>query len=197
MFHPNAKKYEQIVEAAIAEFQENGYVAASMDRISQRSGTSKRTVYKYFESKEKLYSLLVERLSNGISEALQFTYDRHKPIREQLYALAWAKGRLLMRPEIVAVTRIVISEALRNPEEAQQLHGEIDSQRSFVDFFSAATEDGQLSIDNCERAVDEFLALLKARAFWPVMLGAPMLTEPEMEEIITASVEFFLRGYAR
>ena len=48
------QKKKQIVQAAIAEFQEKGYAGASMDRISERAQVSKRTVYNHFESKDVL-----------------------------------------------------------------------------------------------------------------------------------------------
>ncbi|MEM9638070.1 MAG: helix-turn-helix domain-containing protein, partial [Pseudomonadota bacterium] len=39
-------KRAQIIEAAVQEFQDNGFAAASMDVISARAGVSKRTLYK-------------------------------------------------------------------------------------------------------------------------------------------------------
>ena len=45
-------KRDSILQGAFDEFCENGFLAASMDRISKRAGASKRTVYRYFESKE-------------------------------------------------------------------------------------------------------------------------------------------------
>ena len=38
-------KRDSILQGAFDEFCENGFLAASMDRISKRAGASKRTVY--------------------------------------------------------------------------------------------------------------------------------------------------------
>ncbi len=59
------QKKKQIVEAAIAEFQEKGYAGASMDRISERAQVSKRTVYNHFESKDVLFKEInLDRIQN-------------------------------------------------------------------------------------------------------------------------------------
>ena len=43
-----------ILEAAAEEFQANGFEGTSMDRVAERAGVSKRTIYNHFENKEAL-----------------------------------------------------------------------------------------------------------------------------------------------
>ncbi|MEF1228828.1 TetR/AcrR family transcriptional regulator [Vibrio fortis] len=57
------KKREAIVEAAIAEFTENGYKSTSMDKISARAEVSKRNLSRvlfseYFHNKELAYQAM-------------------------------------------------------------------------------------------------------------------------------------------
>lgn len=57
---------ERLLRAAAEEFADRGYEGASINRIIQRSGMSKGSVYYYFEDKADLFSttfrLAVERL---------------------------------------------------------------------------------------------------------------------------------------
>ncbi len=76
------QKKKQIVEAAIAEFQEKGYAGASMDRISERAQVSKRTVYNHFESKDVLFKEINQCLADQINSALEVAYDPAAPIRD-------------------------------------------------------------------------------------------------------------------
>ncbi len=46
--------------AALDEFYERGFAAARMDDIAARAGFSKGTIYLYFDSKEALFTALVE-----------------------------------------------------------------------------------------------------------------------------------------
>ncbi|WP_299635928.1 TetR/AcrR family transcriptional regulator [uncultured Ruegeria sp.] len=191
----NASKRAQIIEAAVAEFQEKGFAAASMDRISARAEVSKRTLYKYFESKENLFRSIVVELSSRFAEVLEIRYEKGRDIRTQLTELAWAEGRILMRPDVIAMARMVISETLRNPTLAAEAQGKLDKTATFIAMLKDAAEDGQLRIDDPERAGREFIGLIKARAFWPLLFTGGALSEPEMTETIESSVQMVMSRY--
>ncbi|MBO9410304.1 MULTISPECIES: TetR/AcrR family transcriptional regulator [unclassified Ruegeria] len=192
---PNAAKHAQIIEAAVAEFQEKGFAAASMDRVSARAEVSKRTLYKYFESKENLFRSIVIELSNRFAGVLDIRYEKGRDIREQLIELAWAEGRILMLPEVMAMSRMVISETLRNPDLAAAAQGKLDKTSIFVSMLKDAAEDGQLRIDDPQSAGQEFIGLIKAKAFWPMVFTGSVLSEAEMTATIDSSVEMILSRY--
>ncbi|NVO55715.1 TetR/AcrR family transcriptional regulator [Rhodobacteraceae bacterium B1Z28] len=194
---PNAAKHAQIIEAAVAEFQEKGFAAASMDRISTRAEVSKRTLYKYFESKENLFRSIVIELSSRFAEVLEIRYEKGRGIREQLTELAWAEGRILMLPDVIAMSRMVISETLRNPTLAAEAQGKLDKTATFIAMLRDAAEDGQLQINDPEQAGREFIGLIKARAFWPMLFTGAVLSPPEMAETIESSVEMMISRYGR
>ncbi len=192
---PNTFKRAQIIEAAVVEFQEKGFAAASMDRISARAEVSKRTLYKYFESKENLFRSIVIELSNRFAEVLEIRYEKGRDIREQLTELAWAEGRILMSPEVIAMSRMVISETLRNPLLAAEAQGKLDKTATFIAMLRDAAEDGQLQIEDPEQAGREFIGLIKARAFWPMLFTGAVLSQAEMTETIENSVEMMISRY--
>ncbi|WP_282154202.1 TetR/AcrR family transcriptional regulator [Ruegeria atlantica] len=192
---PNASKHAQIIEAAVAEFQEKGFAAASMDRISAQAEVSKRTLYKYFESKENLFRSIVLELSNRFAAVRDIRYEKGRDIRKQLTDLAWAEGRILMLPEVMAMARMVISETLRNPDLAAAAQGKLDKTAIFIEMLRVAAEDGQLRIENPEQAGQEFIGLIKSRAFWPMVFSGNVLTEVEMTATIDSSVEMILSRY--
>ncbi len=55
------EKQEALLAAAADEFAARGYEAASLNRIIERAGTSKGSVYYYFEDKADLLRTVVER----------------------------------------------------------------------------------------------------------------------------------------
>ncbi|WP_170414605.1 TetR/AcrR family transcriptional regulator [Ruegeria atlantica] len=192
---PNASKRAQIIEAAVAEFQEKGFADASMDRISAQAEVSKRTLYKYFESKENLFRSIVLELSNRFAAVRDIRYEKGRDIRAQLTDLAWAEGRILMLPEVMAMARMVISETLRNPDLAAAAQGKLDKTAIFIEMLKDAADDGQLKIENPEQAGQEFIGLIKSRAFWPMVFTGNVLNEAEMTETIESSVDMILSRY--
>ena len=190
-------KRDQIIEAAKAEFHENGFAGASMDRVSERAGASKRTVYRYFESKEALFRALIEEHWAQFAETLDVSYRRGVDIRDQLAAIGWAEGRLFMSPSVMATTRMIMSELLRTPALADEDQKKTDYGAALAVLLADAARDGQLALDDPQTAADEFIGLLKAKAFWPVVLGAPVLDAAAMRQVIDSSVEMFMSRYGR
>ena len=194
-FSPYEEKREQIFQAAVAEFQEKGFRDASMNRVSERAGASKRTVYKHFESKEKLFQELVRRHWARFASSLEVTYEKGRNIRDQLTDLGHAQGKLFTSPEIMAMTKLVMSEVLRSPELVEENQQKTDYKRFFQAMLRDAVADGQLETADPNAAADEFIALIKGKAFWPVVLGAPVVTEAEMSKIVDDSVAMVMSRY--
>lgn len=191
----NLSKQEQILQAATAEFHENGFADASMDRISTRAGVSKRTVYRYFESKEALFLRLVEQLQQRIVNELAIQHDPALDIRAQLAELGAAEGRILTCPNMMALTRMVVSELLRRPELAGETEASLDVKASTEALIRDAVQHGQLATDNPRRTAEEFIGLIKNRAFWPVIFGAPVVSADEMSEIVENAVTMIMSTY--
>ncbi len=58
----------EILEAATHEFAEHGYSGARVDVIAERTRTTKRMLYYYFENKAGLYTAVLERAYGEIRE---------------------------------------------------------------------------------------------------------------------------------
>jgi AcrR family transcriptional regulator len=64
------EKQEAILRAAGEEFAEHGFASASINRIIERSGMSKGSVYYYFEDKADLFATVLERSTQRIVDEI-------------------------------------------------------------------------------------------------------------------------------
>jgi AcrR family transcriptional regulator len=89
------KTRDGILQAAVAEFVAQGLSGARVDAIAERTQTSKRMIYYYFNSKEQLYTEVLEKLygeirntesslkldvlapMEAIQRLVEFTFDHH------------------------------------------------------------------------------------------------------------------------
>ncbi|CAD5199423.1 Transcriptional regulator, AcrR family [Pseudomonas sp. FEN] len=89
------KTRENILQEAIVEFVQQGLSGARVDAIAERTHTSKRMIYYYFGSKERLYVEVLEKLygeirstesrlnltelepREAIRRMVEFTFDHH------------------------------------------------------------------------------------------------------------------------
>lgn len=193
---PIEQKREQILEAAVQEFQERGFAGASMDRISERANVSKRTVYNHFESKEALFKAIVELIFDEISETLDVVYDPEKPIEGQLLALAHAEGKLMRSKRFMRLVRMAMSEVIRDPALAAEMNAKSEAVSVFNDFMTAARNAGAIDTSDPADAGAEFMSLIKGRAFWPYILNGGNVSDAEMERIVQSSVKTFTARFA-
>ncbi|MEY4763280.1 MAG: hypothetical protein RLZZ200_3137 [Pseudomonadota bacterium] len=63
---PQDRTRQNILEVATREFSEKGLAGARVDEIAERTSTSKRMIYYYFESKEGLYRAVLEKVYEQI-----------------------------------------------------------------------------------------------------------------------------------
>ncbi len=105
---------EQILDNALLEFSENGFQAARMEAIAQRSGLSKGGLYAHFDSKEQLFEALLNR---SIAPPDVKKMDLPQPVSVRQLA-QWLVDQLydsLAHPRTVTTMRLLISEGQRMP----------------------------------------------------------------------------------
>lgn len=189
-------KRAQIIDAAVAEFREKGFAGASMDRISARADVSKRTVYNHFASKDALFRAILEIMGERANRAFDVAYVPGEPIRAQLIRLGWAEGDLLTDPDFMKLARMVVGETMRDQDLAAAMNHKMARISVFREVLEAAHADGTLRIEDIDRATEQFLGLIKAQAFWPVVFSGELVTRSDMTKIIETTVDMFLAVYA-
>lgn len=66
---------ERILEAAYKIFADKGFYNATVDEIAQMAGVGKGTVYRHFDSKDKLFQEVVKRKLDGLVEGIRLAFE--------------------------------------------------------------------------------------------------------------------------
>lgn len=111
-------KRAQIAAAARRLFLDQGFAGTSMDAVTTEAGVSKQTLYSYFPTKvellaEVLYGSMSKLMLDPPEPAQLHTLD---DLRETLLGFATHITVNLMRPDSIALVRLVLGEAFRVPE---------------------------------------------------------------------------------
>jgi AcrR family transcriptional regulator len=108
-----------IIDIATQEFSEKGLSGARIDEIAERTQTSKRMIYYYFESKEGLYRAVLEDRYRRI-RSIEADLDlEHKPPMQALADLVrFTIDYQMANPDFV---RLVMVENIHHGEHIAQL----------------------------------------------------------------------------
>lgn len=111
---------EEILEAALAVFVEQGFATARVEDIARQAGLSKGALYLYFPSKEAMLNALVEQSAGKLALSVEqhvahsAAADPEAALRGLLRILITA----MSSPKISAAPRLMLTEAHRFPELA-------------------------------------------------------------------------------
>lgn len=140
------KRRREILLAGKKMFFRNGYQLTNVDAIAEEAGTTKRTIYGYFGSKEDLFTEVI-----GFAGAQFVTLlpeaDKLPPLPGKGIRAYIAKLReVLASPDIVRFQRLVIAEAGRQPELGRALRDTAfaDMERVLADYLDACVAEGRL-----------------------------------------------------
>lgn len=103
----------QIIESAMNLFVKNGYHATTTASIAEEAGISEVTLFRYFSSKEELFSAGLEPILVG---SLEHSIDQAKDLEpiEQLRFII--KERIVFASENHQVLKLILMESQLNPE---------------------------------------------------------------------------------
>ena len=159
----------RILAAAIAEFASHGFDGASMDAIAAGTKTTRALINYYFDSKERLYLAVLERVYSDIREAengvdlehltpvqairriVEFTYDyyvEHEEFVRLVVAENQAKGRHMRKfPTLRSVNRPIIDrlgDVLARGSAEGTFRGDVD----VIDVHMAIAALGMFNVTN-------------------------------------------------
>jgi AcrR family transcriptional regulator len=102
------------VQAAGKLFIEKGFGSVTMEAIAAEAMSSKVTLYGYFPNKEALFNAFVVQAGEGGIETLEAS-NNENDVHATLMHLGISYLDLVTRPEVMALNRLIIGEAGRQP----------------------------------------------------------------------------------
>ncbi|MFJ4142717.1 TetR/AcrR family transcriptional regulator [Pseudomonas sp. NPDC089734] len=104
---------QQILDAALAEFNALGFTAASISKIASRAGISKANVYVHFASKDDMFETLLDQLMTRSRTNWSQLQDVASVDELVERLIDFAYGGLT--DDTIAITRLLITEGHRMP----------------------------------------------------------------------------------
>lgn len=184
-----------MINAALAEFKDKGFVGASMDAIAERAQVSKRTVYNHFASKELLFNKVTSSFWVRSKQAASLQFDASRTVEDQLLQIARSVWDVYQSDELIEQARIVLAELIRQPELVEQALAQVNDQEcGLLPFLQQAVSAGALQIPDIKIAETQFWGLMKSFAFWPAVFRFHDFSA-QAEQVLNSNVQMFVRQY--
>ncbi|MCR9908759.1 TetR/AcrR family transcriptional regulator [Vibrio campbellii] len=191
------KKRLALIEAAQQEFIEHGFSCANMDRVCERAGTSKRTLYRHFESKDVLFIESIQTVLETQRARLQLKYTSDIDVETQLRAYLHAKLDSMYEDFGLPLAKMVISEFMRTPELAENYLHQLQRQDELLEnWFTDAIADNKVKAYDPAMMSSMLMCLLKGNCLWPQLVANQAVPSVEQrKKIVEDILTLFLDGY--
>lgn len=193
------RKIEQVLQGAREVFLRDGFEGASVDAIAREAGVSKATLYSYFADKRVLFMEVGRLECGGQSNKMLCSIDLEAPAREVLTEIGRRVVCFMCSELGQRIFRMCVAESERFPELGRRFFetGPMVVRGHIVEYLESAIARGELAIEDCGLAAEQFFELCKVDLFPRMMFGTGgRPTEAERERVIAAAVDMFLARYA-
>ncbi len=184
----------RVLRAATAAFTLDGY-RASIERIAQRAGVAKQTVYSHFPSKEELFKEVARELATRVLVQLDTGDDLRAGL--QRFALGF-RGRVL-QAEGIAMFRTLAAEIPRFPALARAIYagGPGETARGLARYLEKAMAAGHLRRDDPQFAAELLLGMLVGHDRIKRLFGVARYSARGDARRSARIVDSFLQMYSR
>ena len=190
------ERRQQILAAARRAFAREGFHRTTIKKIALEAGLkSPSLVYWYFENKKKLFQAMVEELSPVLTQLPNFWERIDDPPEDMLLLIAKSYLSTFDNPEARQLFRILLSEAPRVPETANNFAEKIVLVLNFIiTYLEHQIDMGILRPHDTQSSARSFMGslvvyLLGREIFLPLRAGLPV-QESYTQEV----VDIFLKG---
>jgi len=156
---------ERVLRAATAAFMTDGY-RSSVERIAQRAGVAKQTVYSHFPSKDHLFEEVAREMAKRVLIELEPAADGKEQssdsLRAALLRFGLAYREKVLSEEGIAMFRTLVAEIPRFRTLARAIYqgGPGETAARLADYLGKAMAAGRLRRDDPQFAAELFMSML-------------------------------------
>ena len=193
------EKEELILEAALEVFSAHGFRGATIDQIADEAGMSKPNLLYYFQTKEAIHRVVIDRLLDVWLDPLRRLDESGNPLDE---ICGYIRRKLGMARELPRESRLFANEILqgapRIPSELRDLKELVDEKAAVISGWIAA---GKIANVDPYHLIFSIWATTQHYADFDVqvktILAAPEAVDARFERAEEFLVSLFTNGLTR
>ncbi|HEU4827820.1 MAG TPA: TetR/AcrR family transcriptional regulator, partial [Gemmatimonadales bacterium] len=182
---------------------QKGYAGTTMEEIAAAAGLTKRTLYNNYADKDALFTGIVSNVGSyadafavGVREALGAAATP-RALRAALDGLGRRLALGIVRPEVVAIRRLLIGESRTFPALAKAYFDRAPGQviSTLAAGFRRLDRAGALRVPDARRAAAQFAYLVAGELLDRAVLTGEIPAEREIVAGAREGVETFMARY--
>lgn len=187
---------ERLLLRSEEAFLVHGYRGAKLSEIAVAAGISKKTIYRYVDSKEALFALVVEEAIARSLQPATLLADEEDPA-SVLYRFLQPFVQLSFSERGTYAFKLVLSEAIAFPDIAQRHFATLRATvlMPMGAWLRRKTEAGVLALDDPDSAAEMLIGMAVSERSQRLAVGLEPLPSPEeTDRYLRTAIGIFLKG---
>lgn len=162
------KRRFEILEKALDVFIEEGYEDATFQKIADRCGITRTTLYLYFKNKREIFIWSIKQLTNSVEKDLRVMMDSDLPHSERLQSVMHTiidrctENRRLFN---VVLTYLLQAQKTGKDPDSRVKRRTIRLRHLISQLLIAGKDAGEFNIRNVKDANELFYGLIESAIF--------------------------------
>ena len=187
-----------ILDTAARLFSEQGFAATTMEQVAAACGAGKDTLYRRYPSKAALFTALMDQLRVRVVAEIDAAMAADGDPLERLRAYAWQLLTINLRPELMALNRVALAEAVPAGAVRPPAMSDDPLMIRFAALVRGAQAAGLLAKGDPLFLADQLLYATSIKPMIRSMLGDPQFADTAAQESYFAQAwDLALSGMTR
>lgn len=189
---------ERILEAAQVAFMTHGYDGGTTDMIQVAASVSKSTLYRYFPTKQELFTAAFQAYNKDFISSVGQIYKDNDDVEAFLYQFGLEFLQSLISPRGLTLFRLMVSEGQRFPQVGKMFYivGPKVTTDLVESYLANADLRGAVRVENPAMAAEHFIGMIRGDLYLRCLLGASLPpSTPQLERFVRITVTKFLAAY--
>lgn len=185
----------RILDSAAELFATQGFAATTMEQVASVCGAGKDTIYRRYPSKSALFKALMEGLQAEVLSELDVHMKVNSGPQDRLKRFARALLSINLRPQMIALNRVVLGEAVTFGAVQPTPTMEDPIMIRFAALVERAQAEGVLKEGDPLFIAEQLLYATSIKPLISAMLGEGRFSDPaEQERYFNRAWKLFLDG---
>ena len=185
----------RILDTAAGLFASQGFASTTMKQVASACGAGKDTIYRRYPSKAALFTALMDGLQAQVISELDSLMEVNASSAERLKRFARALLSINLRPQMIALNRAALGEAVAFGGVEPKPASESPVMSRFARLVAEAQSGGVVADGDPLFVAEQLLYATSIKPLISTMLGESRLSDPaEQERYFNRAWQLFLDG---
>ncbi|WP_024281190.1 TetR/AcrR family transcriptional regulator [Xanthobacter sp. 126] len=174
---------QRILDTAARLFSSQGFAATTMEQVAAECGAGKDTIYRRYPSKAALFTALMDQLRTRVMAEIDAAMGVDGAPLERLRTYARTLLSINMRPELLALNRVALAEAVPAGGVGTPTAAEDPFMVRFADLVRSAQSKGLVVAGDSLFIADQLLYATSIKPMIRAMLGDSQFTDLASQDL--------------